>query len=99
MAIEEILALAKASFGLVIPDTLKNNQTFFAFDLNEDALLRVDVVDEATKTIIFSSYDGTVYEMGAEELVEFPELATQWRMLVPTVVPEKKPVVDTTQPF
>lgn len=80
--------LAKASFGIIIPQDLVDNPIFGNFDLDEDTLLRVQSV--SSDYIFLQDSSGTVIEFDFETLSGLEDtLKPQWVKLTPTVLEEE----------
>lgn len=87
MSVETLLALASASFGLVVPSNLMDKAPFSKFDLSEDALLRISSVEKEEGVIFFTDINGAQLYISVDELMELADkLRTQWVKLTPTVL-------------
>ena len=86
---ESILRYAKASFGLVVPEHLKDQGSFDQFELREDALLRIEYVEDefreppSQNRVFFIDSVGCEGAITLEELSHYEGLDVQWRKLVP----------------
>lgn len=80
-----IIDLALKSFGLVVPEELHDEEPFDLMDLEEDALIRVDVVNDVSNKIIFSDSSRNQTAVSVNELERYYDaLLPKWVCLTPT---------------